>query len=366
MDTGFCPVSIFFAHKYQTIEYTRPFVEFCFAAAANQINSGLKQSVMKFILATLLLMVTAPRLFAQVQQISSPAYHPDLFDISSQYSEWTTAFTPDDQSVYYCIHSTPYVIVYSRLENGHWQQPEIASFSGTWNDTDPFISYDGQRVYFCSNRPADQQPASTPDKNYHIWMAENRGPNKWSAPVRLDDMINYPGVNSWYPSESENGNFYFHSYNRPGGHGKNDIYVSKREGNKFSQPELINIDSAGCNTQECRISKDDRFMLFVSDRKGGIGTTDIYISFRKDNKWSHPINLGAQVNSAQVSTMAPALSASANKIFFTNNYVPVATPAATINSYAALKQRLDTVYNGLWNIFSMPINIDAFYLHATW
>jgi hypothetical protein len=93
--------------------------------------------------------------------------HPQLFGegvISTPFREWTTTFTPDGQTVYFSQGNLRYAIIYSEQVKGKWQKPKLAPFSGRWSDTDPFISTDGNRLYFCSNRPADQNPASIPAK----------------------------------------------------------------------------------------------------------------------------------------------------------------------------------------------------------
>ncbi len=46
------------------------------------------------------------------------------------------------------------------------------------------------------------------------------------------------------------------------------------------------------------VSPDEEFMIFRSNRPGGFGGSDLYITFRTDqNAWSNPVNLGSQINS---------------------------------------------------------------------
>ena len=54
-------------------------------------------------------------------------------------------------------------------------------------------------------------------------------------------------------------------------------------------------------------------MIFFADYKNGFGETDLYISFRKQNKWSHPINLGDKINS-KVGEFCPSIDFK-NKFF---------------------------------------------------
>ena len=72
-------------------------------------------------------------------------------------------------------------IVVSTLENGAWTTPEIASFSGRFNDIDPAISPDGRRLFFASNRPTDGGTA--PKKDFDLWVVEKTA-SGWSEPKK--------------------------------------------------------------------------------------------------------------------------------------------------------------------------------------
>src|SRR5690242_3108722 len=64
------------------------------------------------------------------------------------------AFTPDGKSVYF-QRSTPAgsVILVSHWARGKWSAPEIAPFSGEWNDIEPAMAPDGSFLVFISSRP---------------------------------------------------------------------------------------------------------------------------------------------------------------------------------------------------------------------
>lgn len=76
-----------------------------------------------------------------------------------------------------------------------------------------------------------------------------------------------------------------------------DIMVSKLEGVEFSKPEPLNKN---INTEfwegSCSISADGRFLYFASERPGGLGGRDIWVSELVDGDWGPAKNLGPTVN----------------------------------------------------------------------
>lgn len=77
-----------------------------------------------------------------------------------------------------------------------------------------------------------------------------------------------------------------------------DIYVSKLIDNEFSKPEPLN---ANINTPDawegsCSISADGRFLYFSSERAGGLGGRDLYVSEMVNGDWGPAVNLGPKIN----------------------------------------------------------------------
>src|SRR5574343_549974 len=76
-----------------------------------------------------------------------------------------------------------------------------------------------------------------------------------------------------------------------------DIYMSILNGNKWSHPEKLNKN---INTEawegSCSMSADGRFLYFASERKGGMGGRDIYISEFQNGEWGPAKNMGSRIN----------------------------------------------------------------------
>lgn len=97
-----------------------------------------------------------------------------------------------------------------------------------------------------------------------------------------------------------------------------DIYVSTRDEHmNWNQPVPIssNINTSS-NEGTCTISADGKILIFTSCQgRGSIGSCDLYISYREGNDWSLPVNLGPVVNSKQWDSQ-PSLSADGRKLYF--------------------------------------------------
>jgi outer membrane protein OmpA-like peptidoglycan-associated protein/Tol biopolymer transport system component/Tfp pilus assembly protein PilF len=87
----------------------------------------------------------------------------------------------------------------------------------------------------------------------------------------------------------------------PDGFGSCDLYVSQRQQNSWSNPLNLGpvINSISWETQPS-ISSDGKKLYFVSNRPGGVGNADIWVSNLQNNgSWGTPVNLGEPVNTPE-------------------------------------------------------------------
>ena len=253
--------------------------------------------------------------------------------ISDAKEQWRLTFTPDGKTAYFATSDDffPFTrkatIYYSTLVNRTWSTPAIAPFSGQYSDIDPFISRDGNRLYFSSIRPV----AGSTRTDIDIWMVERKA-SGWSEAVRLGPEINTPD-DELYASESTDGTIYFASgpmAPRPGAHW--DIFSARRLGNGFAARQRVD----GVNTTPAagdpnfqsawefnpEISADGRTLVFTSLRPGGLGLGDLYVAHRDGQAWSAPRNLGPTVNTAADEYHA-TLSRDGRALYFVRRASPV-------------------------------------------
>lgn len=120
----------------------------------------------------------------------------------------------------------------------------------------------------------------------------------WSSPQYFGYTINTTGYEGQPCLSSNNEDLYFVS-NREGGFGGLDIWVSKYIDHYWTKPINLgpSINTPGNETAPF-IHPDNESLYFVSDRHPGLGFTDIFLSRKnKNGTWKKPINLGAPINS---------------------------------------------------------------------
>lgn len=126
----------------------------------------------------------------------------------------------------------------------------------------------------------------------------------WSAPVNLGPVINSGFTDSQMAISKDGLSLYFTS-SRPGGFGSVDMYVSQRASVDDPWGPPVNLGptvNSAFGEANPAFSRDGHFMFFQSNRPGGLGLIDIWVSRREhthdDFAWQTPVNLGAGVNSA--------------------------------------------------------------------
>jgi Tol biopolymer transport system component len=126
----------------------------------------------------------------------------------------------------------------------------------------------------------------------------------WSEPVNLGAGVN-SAFEEFLPELSKNGRSLYFASNRPGPFGGEDLWVSRRAGPDDPWGPADNLGTAingPFNERSPALSRDGHLIFFASNRPGGMGGFDIWVSWRAhthdDFGWQPPVNLGSGVNSA--------------------------------------------------------------------
>lgn len=117
----------------------------------------------------------------------------------------------------------------------------------------------------------------------------------WSTPVNLGSMINSSSTEGM-PDISSDGLELYYSCSRSGGYGDADIWVTKRATKEepWEEPENLGpIVNSSYFEIGSRISADGLSLYFISDRPGGSGPADLWVTTRATlaEDWAEPVNL---------------------------------------------------------------------------
>lgn len=216
----------------------------------------------------------------------SPSDSLQLFPIKAgtRYHVGSASFTADGKTMYFTLTripndlekvknkpSTVNVEIYSSTKNadGVWGEPVSFAYNNVNNYSvgDPFITTDGNSLYFASN-----MPGGLGGTDIYVCLKTDAG--AWGKPANLKD-VNTEG-NDRSPVFDEKDNFYFSSDGRVGMGGL-DVYQALREHNTIGKIENMGYpfnspqDDFGFSLNE-----KGGIVYLSSNREGGLGSDDIY------------------------------------------------------------------------------------------
>jgi len=198
-------------------------------------------------------------------------------------------------------------ILVSRQSDGAWSNPQPAPFSGEWSDDDPFVSPDGQWLYFVSDRPGS---AGDKDTDTNIWRYRLAGGEG------LEKLTINSEAAEYSPVVTAAGALYFAS-TRNGDPADGDLYRAAPEGGAFAPPEPLGV-AINSPTGEWNlwVSADERELIFeASSRSTNVSNSgDLYYSWRTPAGWTAAVPVNA-LNS-HGSDLMPRMHPDGNTLYY--------------------------------------------------
>jgi flagellar motor protein MotB len=186
----------------------------------------------------------------------------------------------------------------------------------------PSITADGQTLMFTRQlNTSSARPASGGvQEDFYVSYLSDNG---WSKAVNAGEPLN-TRANEGAQTLSSNGNYmYFTSCERPGGMGSCDIYFSAFSDGKWSVPHNLGwpVNTTFWESTPS-LSADGSFLIFTSNRQGGLGGKDLWYSMlTSKGTWSAPVNLGSSINS-DADEMSPFIHFDGKTLYFASNGLP--------------------------------------------
>jgi Tol biopolymer transport system component len=254
----------------------------------------------------------------------TPGAIPELFApgvIATGFNERDLTISPDGNEIFYGLLTSRHItIMYTRLADGIWTDPEIAPFArnSSFFFLEPCFSPDGKTIYFLSTMPpAGKEPK--PRWTYqNIWASDKHQDGSWGQPYNPDTVLNR--LNSqFYPSLTKNGTIYFTRSDEKAG--KSVILRARKNGTGFGEPELLPpVINGNRNIFNAFISPDESFLIGCVDNQNNTvnpGCVNYYLFFRdKNDNWSEGISFGPEINIKRSNAISSSVSPDGKYLFF--------------------------------------------------
>lgn len=184
-------------------------------------------------------------------------------------------------------------LFFTKREGDQWgEAQQFKTINTQYNEGSACLSKDGKKLYFARCNSPDSHG------NCDLFEAELKPDSTWGNVKNLGLNINTPAWDS-HPSLSHSGDTLFFASDRLGGFGMSDIYYAV----KNSKGEWQKAQNLGAiiNTHGSEVSPffHHRFNVLYFSSNGqplNFGDFDIYKSYKTNNIWSEPKNIGPLVN----------------------------------------------------------------------
>jgi hypothetical protein len=254
--------------------------------------------------------------------------------VSTSMGEYSPTFDSKRNELFF-MRRTPgefdYTIYQSNLGEGGWSKPEVVSFSGQFRDAGPYLSPDGNTLFFDSRRPA----ADLAKNSINLWYAQ-RGPQAWQAAKLLyAPSLNtsdepQAGVDEFGPAVDGQGALFFYSFRQPYREGARYVTFPP----DYAEVELVKeIPDPSWRTFVSYLYLSPDGMLAIMEGKSATGRdTDLYCACREQSgTWSGPKAL-TQLNTTAAEG-GPFLTADGHFLFFTSDRTASSITKASANLY---------------------------------
>ena len=226
---------------------------------------------------------------------------------TKNYHELLPVISPDGNRMYFAVRNHPknaggtqdiIDIWYADKEDGKWSAPKHANNHLNNKDFNfiSSISSDGKTIIL-GNTYGEESKHPGPS-------VSTLSGNAWGTPKKLKIENFANRTNAYNFNLSRDGKYLLMSIDKAGTVGSRDLFIStKKADGSWSEPKNLGktINTAS-KEMTPYLAKDNKTLYFSSNGHGGEGDQDIFVSMRQDDSWtnwSKPVNLGKTVNTAK-------------------------------------------------------------------
>ena len=259
-------------------------------------------------------------------------------NVNSKYADYHPVLTADEKTLIFTVgmprpgidsvrrqqDTQEDFFISNRISDTIWTKAKDfgKNFNTRRNEGAHTITADGRLMFFtaCEVRQTGYKPYGDCFGSCDIYFSEKKG-EKWTKPKNIGKEIN-TSAKETQPSISSDGRILYFLSNRKGGKGALDVWMSKKDSvGKWTKPvNLGDSINTAKNEQSPFIHHDNRTLYFASEGHIGMGRLDIFFSKKDENGlWSKAENLGYPINT-YTQQMGLTINARGNKAYYAANY----------------------------------------------
>lgn len=226
-----------------------------------------------------------------------------------------------------------------------------------YDELAPVLAPDGNTIFFCREGHPDnigvrtiRDGASVLRDDQDIWMSHKLKDGSWSEALHIDAPFNSRTYDFPVGTSADGKTLYIGNIYERDGRVYPGVSKTRFVRGKWTFPEPLRIQNFynEANLVNYSLSADERTLILNLQRKDTVGRMDLYVSFLEpDDSWSEPLNLGRDINSAFME-VTPFLASDNKTIYFASN-----RPGGLGQFDMYMSRRLD----GTWTRWSEPINL---------
>lgn len=215
----------------------------------------------------------------------------------------------------------------------------------------PYITPDGQKLFFIrSNHPENTKSPQYP--NQDIWFCKKQG-SSWGPAQHLSYPFNTEVYNCLIGQSSDGTTRYIKGYFKDGEWKKSGFSVSYLKSDGWTIPNGIDIPkynkmSKGDYVSNNISSSNNILLMSFSEKEEKKSNYDIYVSFLKNGEWTIPMKIGLGKISTQYSETTPFLASDNVTLYFSSD-----RPGGYGSHDIWMSKRLDET----WQNWSEPVNL---------
>ena len=238
-----------------------------------------------------------------------------------------------------------------------------SAVNSEYAELNPVISPDGRTLYFGrKSHPANRfgvKGSETISGSQDIWFSEKVG-NAWSTARRLSDILNRDQYNTILSISPDGQTILLKGAYVNGSYVTRGFSLANKTAGAWTVPQKIEIPgyeqmSKGKNEYGF-LTMDGKAILLAFSRKKNSEDDDIYVSFLENGKWTRPMDLGDGINS-KYSETTPFLSADGKTLYFSSD-----RPGGQGSQDIYMTRRLDETWQN-WRKpqnLGPPVNTDEY------